>query len=195
MFENLEYKIMEEQGSHKIKTLRFTISVDEKLQKVALKSGLTKLDFFIAMVDYFFKSKKDPRDLNDELLKKELNKKTDNIIGFIKTQEEELLRPIKKDSERMIAAQGKIVNFFNENIIKHNDVQKAAFQTQLNNIGKMVEFLNKVDTAQYDKNVLKNKFSEIMEYYIKSREQLNVFNKQTDKDELTSHVRQQVKNL
>jgi len=186
---------MEEQGRNKIKTLRFSISVDEKLQKVALKSGLTKLDFFIAMVDYFFKSKKDPRDLNDEVLKKEINKKTDNIIGFIRTQEEELLRPMKKDGERMIAAQGKIINFFNENIIKHNDVQKAAFQTQLNNIGKMVEFLTKLDAAQSDKNALKKKFSEILEYYIKSREQLNVFNKQTDKDELTSHVRQQLKNL
>ncbi|WP_394771968.1 BfmA/BtgA family mobilization protein [Mucilaginibacter sp.] len=186
---------MEEQGRNKIKTLRFSISVDEKLQKVALKSGLTKLDFFITMVDYFYKSKKDPRDLNDEVLKKEINKKTDNIIGFIRTQEEELLRPMKKDGERMIAAQGKIINFFNENIIKHNDVQKAAFQTQLNNIGKMVEFLTKLDAAQSDKNALKKKFSEILEYYIKSREQLNVFNKQTDKDELASHVRQQLKNL
>ncbi|HEY8784120.1 MAG TPA: BfmA/BtgA family mobilization protein [Mucilaginibacter sp.] len=186
---------MEEQGRNKIKTLRFSISVDEKLQKVALKSGLTKLDFFIAMVDYFFKSKKDPRDLNDEVLKKEINKKTDNIIGFIKTQEEELLRPIKKDGERMISAQRKIIDFFNENIIKHNDEQKAASKTQSTNISKVVEFLQNLDTAQYDKKVLKAKFSDILEYYIKNREQLNVFNKQTDKDELTSHVRQQVKNL
>lgn len=186
---------MEVQGSQKIKTLRFSISVDEKLQKVALKSGLTKLDFFIAMVDYFYKSKKDPRDLNDELLKKELHKKTDNIIGFIRTQEEELLRPIKKEGERMIAGQEKIIAFFNENIIKHNDVQKAAFQTQLNNISKVIEFLKKLDTMQYEKNALKTKFSAILEYYIKSREQLSVFNKQTDKDELASHVRQQVKNL
>src|SRR5476651_779019 len=169
---------MEEQGSHKIKTLRFSISVDEKLQKVALKSGLTKLDFFIAMVDYFFKSKKDPRDLNDELLKKELNKKTDNIIGFIKTQEEELLRPIKKDGERMIGAQRKIIDFFNENIIKHNDEQKAAAKTQSTNISEIVGFLKNLDKLQYDKNSLKTKFSEIMEYYIKSRDQLNVFNKQ-----------------
>src|SRR5471030_1189384 len=186
---------MEEPGRNKIKTLRFSISVDEKLQKVALKSGLTKLDFFIAMVDYFFKSKKDPRDLNDEVLKKELNKKTDNIIGFIKTQEEELLRPIKKDGERMISAQGKIINFFNENIIKYNDEQKAASKTQSINISKVVEFLQNLDTAQYDKKVLKAKFSDLLEYYIKSREQLNVFNRQTDKDELTSHVRQQLKNL
>jgi hypothetical protein len=186
---------MEVQESQKIKTLRFSISVDEKLQKVALKSGLTKLDFFIAMVDYFYKSKKDPRDLNDEVLKKEINKKTDNIIGFIKTQEEELLRPMKKDGERMIGAQRKIIDFFNENIIKHNDEQKAAFQTQVNNIGKIAEFLQKLDASQYDKRSLKAKFSDILEYYIKSREQLSVFNKQTDKDELISHVRQQLKNL
>src|SRR5476651_893113 len=175
---------MEEQGSHKIKTLRFSISVDEKLQKVALKSGLTKLDFFIAMVDYFFKSKKDPRDLNDELLKKELNKKTDNIIGFIKTQEEELLRPIKKDGERMIGAQRKIIDFFNENIIKHNDVQKAAFQTQSNNISQIVGFLQKLDTSQHEKKILKAKFSDILEYYIKNREQISGFIKQAEKDEL-----------
>jgi hypothetical protein len=186
---------MEEQGRNKIKTLRFSISVDEKLQKVAAKSGLTKLDFFVAMVDYFFKSKKDPRDLNDELLKKELNKKTDNIIGFIRTQEEELLRPMKKDGERMIAAQGKIITFFNENIIRYNDEQKAASKTQSSNIGKIAEYLQKLDTSQYDKKALKAKFSDLLEYYIKSREQLNVFNRQTDKDELTSHVRQQLKNL
>jgi len=186
---------MEEQGRNKIKTLRFSISVDEKLQKVALKSGLTKLDFFIAMVDYFFKSKKDPRDLNDEVLKKEINKKTDNIIGFIKTQEEELLRPMKKDGERMIAAQGKIINFFNENIIKHNDEQKAASKIQSSNIGKIAEYLQKLDTSQYDKKALKAKFSDLLEYYIKSREQISGFSKQAEKDELASHVRQQVKNL
>ena len=186
---------MEEQGRNKIKTLRFSISVDEKLQKVALKSGLTKLDFFIAMVDYFYKSKKDPRDLNDELLKKELNKKTDNIIGFIRTQEDELLRPIKKDSERVIVAQGKIIDFFNENIIKYNDEQKVALQTQSTNIIKIAEFLQKLDTAQYDKKALKAKFSNILEYYIKNREQISGFIKQAEKDELISHARQQVKNL
>jgi len=39
------------------------------------------------MVDYFYKSKKDPRDLNDELLKNAINRKTDDIIAFIETEE------------------------------------------------------------------------------------------------------------
>jgi hypothetical protein len=78
-----------------IKTIRFPVTADQKLQKLADKTGLTKLDFFVYMVDYFYKSKKDPRDLNDELLKKELVKRTDTIIGFIKMMEEELLKPLK----------------------------------------------------------------------------------------------------
>jgi len=61
---------MNKQQDLNIKTIRFPVSADEKLQKLADKTGLTKLAFFIAMVDYFYKSKKDPRDLNDELLKK-----------------------------------------------------------------------------------------------------------------------------
>ncbi|GAC1307544.1 MAG: hypothetical protein NVSMB24_19590 [Mucilaginibacter sp.] len=52
-----------------IKTIRFPVKTDEKLQTIANKSGLTKLDFFIYMVNYFYKSKKDPIDVNDELLK------------------------------------------------------------------------------------------------------------------------------
>ena len=74
-------------------------------------------------------------------------------------------------------------------------MQKAAFQTQSTNISEIVGFLKKSDTAQHDKKVLKAKFSDILEYYIKNREQLNAFNSKADKNELTDHVRQQVKNL
>jgi len=37
-----------------IKTIRFPITADSKLQKMAEKTGLTKIEFFIAMVDYFY---------------------------------------------------------------------------------------------------------------------------------------------
>jgi hypothetical protein len=79
-----------------VKTIRFSANTDQKLQFLANKFGLTKLDLFVHMVDYFYKSKKDPRDLNDKLLKNAINKKTDNIIAFIRTQEQELLIPMKK---------------------------------------------------------------------------------------------------
>ena len=74
---------------------------------MADKCGLTRIDFFIAMVDYFYKSKKDPRDINDELLKKELVKRSDTTIGFIRTMEEELLRPLKKTPKRSMRSKRK----------------------------------------------------------------------------------------
>jgi hypothetical protein len=178
-----------------IKTIRFPVKTDQKLQAIATKCGLTKLDFFIYMVDYFYKSKKDPRDLNDELLKNAINKKTDNIVAFIRTQEQELLLPIKKDSERMINGQLKIVEFFNQHIITHNDKQKTVYQEQVTNISRIADYLRKLDTAQFDKKVLKGKFSAIMEYYISAREQMGIMTKQADKDTLIQHIRQQVSNL
>lgn len=178
-----------------VKTIRFPVKTDQKLLAIANKCGLTKLDFFIYMVDYFYKSKKDPRDLNDELLKNAINKKTDNIIAFIRTQEQELLIPLKKDSERMIASQLKIVDFFNQQIIKHNDEQKAANATQATSVSNIAEYLRKLDTAQYDKKRLKTMFSSILEFYISTREQMGMMTKQVEKDALIQNVRQQVNNL
>jgi vacuolar-type H+-ATPase subunit I/STV1 len=178
-----------------VKTIRFPVKTDEKLQIIANKNGLTKLDLFIYMVDYFYKSKKDPRDLNDELLKNAIHKKTDNIVAFIRTQEQDLLIPIKKDSERIITVQGKIVDCFNDHILKHNDEQKAAYADQANNIAQMSKYLSGLDTAQYDKAKLKGRFSEILEHYIKSREQMNVLTKQVEKDDLIKYVRSMLRNL
>lgn len=178
-----------------VKTIRFPVKTDQKLIAIANKCGLTKLDCFIYMVDYFYKNKKDPRDLNDELLKNAINKKTDNIIAFIRTQEQELLIPMKKDSERMIASQLKIVDFFNQQIIKHNDEQKAAYKIQLQHISKIADFLMKLDAAQSERKLLKAKFNVILEYYISAREQMGMMTKPSDKDALVQNVRQQVNNL
>jgi len=178
-----------------VKTIRFPVKTDQKLITIANKCGLTKLDFFIYMVDYFYKSKKDPRDLNDELLKNAINKKTDNIVAFIRTQEQELLIPMKKDSERMIASQMKIVDFFNKQIIKHNDEQRAVYLTQITNINNLAEYLKRLDIAQYDKKRLKMMFSSILEFYINAREQMGMMTKQAEKDALIQNVRQQLNNL
>ena len=178
-----------------IKTIRFPVKTDEKLQAIANKRGLTKLAFFLHMVDYFYKSKKDPRDLNDELLKNAINKKTDNIIAFIKTQEQELLIPVKKDAERMIASQMQVVGHFNNHIIKHNDAQKIAYKEQADNIGRIANFLGKLDAAQNDRKLLKAKFSAILEFYINAREQMGMMSRQADKEALIQNVRQQLNNL
>jgi hypothetical protein len=178
-----------------VKTIRFPVGTDDKLQKLADKSGLTKLAFFLHMVDYFYKSKKDPRDLNDEMLKNAINKKTDNIISFIKTQEQDLLIPLKKNSDKVITVLGGLIDHFNKNVIKFNDEQKAVYQTQTNQIAKIVEYLQRMDRLQYDKTALKERFSIILETYIKGREQIGIMSKQTEKDNLVQQVRRQLKDL
>jgi hypothetical protein len=178
-----------------IKTIRFPVTADSKLQKMAEKCGLTKIEFFIAMVDYFYKSKKDPRDINDELLKKELVKRSDTTIGFIRTMEEELLRPLKKDTEKINEAQKKIVNYFNEYIINHNSEQKTEYDRQIISLNKTQESIKRIDQAQIQKQFLKDKFSKILEYYIKAREPMGVMTKQIEKDNLVKNVRQQLENL
>jgi len=177
-----------------IKTIRFPEASDQKLQKLALKTGLTKLAFFIAMVDYFYKSKKDPRDLNDELLKKELVKRTDTIIAFIKVMEEELLRPLKKDGEKIIRSQGDIIKQFNT-IATQNNQQTDTLNKQATGTERIVTYLQKQDTTHLQKIHLKARFSEILEHYIKNRENMGLGTRQIDKDNLAKEARQQLSNL
>jgi hypothetical protein len=186
---------MYKQTDQNIKTIRFPVTADSKLQKMAEKCGLTKIDFFIAMVDYFYKSKKDPRDLNDELLKKELVKRSDNIIGFIRTLEDQLLKPLVKSFERMINAQNSIVNFFNQHIITHNKEQKAAYAKQESTLNSISTSVKNIETAQFTKDIIKRKCLEILEYYIHHREAMGMMTKQADKDSLIQNVRQQIKSL
>ena len=186
---------MEKQTDQNIKTIRFPITADSKLQKMAKKCGLTKIEFFIAMVDYFYKSKKDPRDLNDELLKKELVKRTDRVIAFIKVMEDELLKPLTKSFERMTNSQNSIVNLFNQQIIGHNKEQKEAYTKQQSTLQRMDTSIRNIETAQFNKDVTKRKCIDILNYYIQHREAMGMMTKQVDKDSLIENVRQQMKNV
>ena len=43
-----------------VRSVRYPVVVDQKFEKIALKLGRAKRQVFIQMVDYFYKSKKDP---------------------------------------------------------------------------------------------------------------------------------------
>jgi hypothetical protein len=180
---------MIKQTDPNVKTIRFPITADSKLQKMAEKCGLTKIDFFIAMLDYFYKSKKDPRDLNDELLKKELVKRSDNIISFFRVQERDLLLPIKKDGEQQIKLQIKTVDILNNKLLPFASKQEQFNLEETKVLDLMLRRLAAIEKMQTDRALLKKRFSEILEYYIRTREQLGMMAKQADKDKLVSHVR------
>ncbi|RYZ85093.1 MAG: hypothetical protein EOP04_16695, partial [Proteobacteria bacterium] len=100
-----------------LRTVKYSVSDDVKFEKIALKLGRSKRLVFSQMLDYFYRSKKDPTDLNDELLKNTILKGQKEYIGFIKTQETELLIPIKRDSARMIEAMKKIIDCFKAQVL------------------------------------------------------------------------------
>jgi C-terminal processing protease CtpA/Prc len=96
------------------KTIRFSKTTDQKLEKLSQKFGRNKLLLFNQMVDYFHKTSKDPSDISDELLKKMLAKSHDTYTSFIKAQEKILLIPMRQDVSRMISNQEQIVKYFND---------------------------------------------------------------------------------
>lgn len=163
------------------KTLRFSDEVDEKLSKVAQRAGRGKQLFFEQMVDYFYRTKKDPLDSGDEVLQRTISKNHHNLTGFIKTQEKELLIPMRVEIDRMIGSQKKILDCFNTQILEYNQ-QSQKQQT---------EILKQFSQMMQSKEVLKAKFVFILEGYAKAREQPGI----KDKEELLRKTQAQIKML
>lgn len=182
---------MEDNG---IKSIRYPLEADEKLTKLALGLGRSKKLLFMQMIDYFDKSKKDPKDLNDEALKKELVNGVDRIIRFIRTQEKEFLLPITTDSSKLhqIAANSikyldSLNRYAGEDIKKTNDILKA--------LASLDKAIGKTQLYHEEKIQLKARFKKILDYYIAQRETLGWSASAAKKDELQKHTRQSLENL
>jgi hypothetical protein len=175
-----------------VRSVRYPVAVDQKFEKIALKLGRTKRQVFIQMVDYFYKSKKDPLDLNDELLKNALMKNHQQYIGFIKSQENMLLIPIKTEMDRVSVSQAKIIEKFNTQILKANaDLMnnQHALAQKLTGIDALMETISK---NQKSKEHLKKQFLFILDGYVKSREAFGMMTSAREKDELIAVTRSQV---
>jgi hypothetical protein len=175
-----------------VRSVRYPVTVDQKFEKIALKLGRTKRQVFIQMVDYFYKSKKDPLDLNDELLKNALMKNHQQYIGFIKSQENMLLIPMKTEMDRVSVSQGKIIDRFNSEVLKHNvDMinKQNVHDQKLNAVGVMMETIRK---NQKSKEALKAQFLFILDSYIKSRDAFGMMTSGREKEELISVTKAQV---
>jgi hypothetical protein len=171
-----------------VRSVRYPIIVDQKFEKIALKLGRTKRQVFIQMVDYFYKSKKDPVDLNDELLKNTLLKNHQQYIGFIKTQENLLLVPIKTLMERIGESQRQIIDRFNTEVLKHNvDV--------LNNQHAHMTVMEAILQTLKNKETLKAQFISILEDYIRSRDAFTIMTTGREKEELIVLVKEQIRAL
>ncbi|MCR8558860.1 hypothetical protein KXD93_14480 [Mucilaginibacter sp. BJC16-A38] len=178
-----------------LRSVRFPIVVDEKFEKIALKLGRTKRQVFIQMVDYFYKSKKDPMDLNDELLKNSLLKNHQQYIGFIKTQENMLLVPMKTLMDKIGESQLQIIDRFNTEVLTHNvDIlnNQHALAAMFGEIGRLMEAILQ---NQKSKETLKAQFISILDAYIKSREAFTMMTPGREKEELVNSVKEQIRLL
>lgn len=90
------------------KSLSVSAGTHQQLERLATKFGLSHKDLIGAMAQYFTVTKTDPRDTKadvpDVALKK-LTEKVDTLdkrmIGFIREQEKELLKPILSEVKAM----------------------------------------------------------------------------------------------
>ena len=147
------------------KSVRFTEDTNGKFSSLALKLGRDKRVMFRQMVEYFSRTKKDPADVSDELLKNTLVKNHETYIRFIRAQEEKILIPVKTEVDRMVTSQIKIIDSFNSQVLKANrDILTGQAQqaTETNRLLKTI-----VD-QQDGKENLKTKFLYILDYYSKA---------------------------
>jgi hypothetical protein len=178
-----------------IKSVRYPEVTDQKFEKIALKLGRTKRQVFIQMVDYFYKSKKDPMDLNDELLKNTLLKNHQQYIGFIKTQENMLLVPMKTLMDKIGESQRQIIERFNTEVLTHN-VEVLNNQHALASMfGEVGRLMDAILQSQKSKETLKAQFVSILEVYIKSREAFTMMTSGREKEDLITVTKEQVRLL
>ncbi|NQX52274.1 hypothetical protein HQN86_01475 [Pedobacter panaciterrae] len=185
-----------------LRTVKFPESVADKFDKIALKLGRSKRQVFTQMVDYFFRSKKDPADINDEFLKNTLLKSHKDYIGFIRTQEAELLIPIKTDVSRMLDALGRVIQSFNGQVLKQNDQifnhQKLLLGNQEAQVKKFTqtdELMRRVFASLHTREQLKEKFLDIFEDYVKVRNSFNITTSAKEKETVIQKVRQKISHL
>lgn len=204
------------------KSVRFGGDTDLKFSKLSEKLGRSKQELFSQMVDYFYKSQKDPGDLNDELLKKELGQGINRIISFIKTQEKQALTPMLTDLaqlqrsvnrlrtqyetfyqwEEPIGEQHQVEGFFiqtQRRLLKEHQAQQKTQAEMAEKLSKFIEatqtYQNEVKLQAENKKGLKAKFGAILNHYILQREVLNSLTQGRAIRELEENVRSQVDNL
>lgn len=184
------------------RTVKYSLAVDLKFDKIALKLGRAKRLLFIQMVEYFYRNKKDPADFNDELLKNTLLKQHQQYIGFIKVQESEYFDPIRVEINRMAERQRNLLNLFNTQVLKSNEQlfknqneMLSQQQIQMAKFSQTDSLIAKVEVKLYTKERLKQEFALILENYVKAREALGLMFSGKEKEALLTKVMAQVRGL
>jgi hypothetical protein len=175
-------------------SIRYPKEVDDKMEKLAKNLGRSKKELFCQMVDYFYRSKKDPADPGDEMLKRELSSGISRIISFIRQQEKDFLLPLFTDSEvlKTISLRQKDIL---EAISKHLLSESEKTSVLAKRSEQIINGLKHLVSKQKEKEILKEEFSRLLDYYAVQREEMGWTTSGIKKEELIAHVKQSLKNL
>ncbi|WP_431293491.1 BfmA/BtgA family mobilization protein [Pedobacter sp. P26] len=181
-----------------LRTIKYNTQTALKMDRIAQKLGRPNRLVFAQMVDYFFRSKKDPLDINDELLKNTLLKQHKDYIGFIRSQENDLLIPIKREVDRMTGNQQDINNLLRE--LEKKNITLVSGQGELLSAGKNYsskllntnEILKSILVKLSTREQLKKQFHYILGTYIKSRDAFGMMTSAREKEGLARITRNQI---
>lgn len=176
------------------RSVRFPVEVDGRLTLLSHKLGRTKRQLVMEMVDYFYRSKKDPADLNDEVLKKELSSGVNRILSFIRKQETDLLVPLYSMLDELGTAtklQSGLIDLISDEQQKSSEFLKANTEY----LGSLDKVLKKIFLGITQRQELKDGFRRTLEYYIAQRETMGWPVSAAKKDELARQVREALDKL
>jgi hypothetical protein len=95
----------------------------------------------------------------------------------------------------MIASQTNVVNFFNKQVLEHNNSLIQNQEAQRHQFAKTDEVMRTIVSKLDTKEKLKREFLFILDNYIKTRESFGLMTSAKEKDELINKTRAFTNNL
>lgn len=175
-------------------SIRYPKETDDKMQKLSERLRRSKKELFCEMVDYFYQSKKDPADSGDEMLKRELSSGISRVLSFIRQQEKDFLLPLFTDTGVLKSVSSKQMEIL-EGIGRHLLTESEKTDILTRRSEQLINGLKHLLSKQKEKELLKEQFSQLLDYYINQREEMGWTTAGTKKEELIIYVRQSLQNL
>ena len=164
----------------KNRSVKFSLQVDKKLDKLARKLGRTKRTIVIQMIDYFYSTKKDPVDINDHVLRNQLSQGIIRILSFIKQQEKDLLLPsfnlsseVLKLLQVQVSESSQNIQVFKELTILVKDMHQEVSSVK-----------RQLDSEKIKKSVLIANTIKLVDNFLKERDAIGWSLSSAKKDEL-----------
>ena len=114
---------MHNSKNNNYKTIRIFNSSFEQMNKVCKQYSLTKTELVEAFLNYFDKTKIDPREISD--VSTEVKKLKNQLISFIRKQEKDKLDPLVKKQDILIKES---VQFYKNSNIQDKNIKKLIIQ-------------------------------------------------------------------